>query len=261
MGAEHAAPPSPAAPQPTPPPVGEGPAYAADFYFDPQVMARARAQLRAENGDVRTTAVIFDRLETSVGDGRGNGAWDIQAWRGGDINRLWIKTEGEGEIGGRLEEAEVQLLYGRAITPFWDVQAGLRHDIHPGAEDLTHLVLGFQGLAPHWWEVDAAAYLSQDGDLTARLEAEYDQRITQRLILQPRLTLAASADDSADGQEGAGLTQAGLGLRLRYELSREFAPYVGLEWTDALGESAIRQRAAGHAEAETRWVVGLRAWF
>lgn len=156
-------------------------------------MAASRRTLIHENGDVSTTAVILDRLEAGFGDGGETYLWDVQGWTGGDINRFWWKSEGERDFNGALEDAEVQALYSRAVTPFWDLQAGVRQDFRPDGEDTTHLVLGLQGLAPHWWEVDAAAFLSTDGDLTARVEAEYDLRITQRLILQPRLEIDASA--------------------------------------------------------------------
>jgi copper resistance protein B len=223
-------------------------------------MAQARDQLRAENGDVRTTALIVDRLEAGLGEGEATWLWDVQGWTGGDINRAWLKTEGEGDVDHGLEEVEIQLLYGRAVTPFWDVQLGLRHDMVRGGEDLSHLAFGVQGLAPHWWEIDAAAFVSQDGDLTGRVEAEYDQRITQRLILQPRLELEASARDVPARQLAAGLSHAAVGLRLRYEIAPEFAPYAGVEWRGALGGSADRIEAAGGEADDVRLVLGLKAW-
>ena len=246
--------------QPPPAAAGSGPAHAADLYFDPTEMAQARDQLRAENGDVRTTALIVDRLEAGLGEGEATWLWDVQGWTGGDINRAWLKTEGEGDVDHGLEEVEIQLLYGRAVTPFWDVQLGLRHDMVRGGEDLSHLAFGVQGLAPHWWEIDAAAFVSQDGDLTGRVEAEYDQRITQRLILQPRLELEASARDVPARQLAAGLSHAAVGLRLRYEIAPEFAPYAGVEWRGALGGSADRIEAAGGEADDVRLVLGLKAW-
>ena len=246
---------------PAPPAAMSGPAHAADLLFDPAEMAAARAVMRMENGDVRATAVFFDQLEASFGDGDDAYAWEAQGWSGGDINRFWWKSEGEGDFRGGLEEAEVQALYSRAVRPFWDVQAGLRHDFRPGAQDTTHLVLGVQGLAPHWWEIDAAAFLSTEGDLTARAEAEYDQRITQRLILQPRIEVEVSAADIPELETGSGLTSVGAGVRLRYEFHREFAPYVGLEWSRALGDTADYIEASGRSAEDTRLLIGLRAWF
>ena len=253
----------PGRPPEAPPPPGAlaGPTHAADAVFAPADMARARELMRRENGDIRTTGVVIDRLEAGFGDDDETWLWDVQGWTGGDIHRFWWKSEGEGDFDGGLEEVEVQALYGRAITPFWDVQAGVRQDFRRHGEDTTHLVLGVQGLAPHWWEVDAAAFLSTEGDLTARVEAEYDQRLTQRLILQPRFEADLSAGDIPELGLGSGLTSVEAGLRLRYEIRREFAPYVGVEWSRALGETADLIEAAGGDAEDTRLVVGLRAWF
>ena len=238
-----------------------GPAHAADLVFGAKAMAAARETLVRENGDVRTTAVIIDRLEAGFGDDGESYLWDVQGWSGGDINRFWWKSEGEGDFGGELGQAEVQALYSRAISPFWDMQAGVRQDFRPDGEDTTHLVLGLQGLAPYWWEIDAAAFLSTEGDLTARVEAEYDQRITQRLILQPRLEIDASASDIPELEIGSGLSSIEAGLRLRYEFRKEFAPYVGVEWSRALGDTADYIEARGGEADDTRFVVGLKAWF
>ncbi|OHC97550.1 MAG: copper resistance protein CopB [Sphingomonadales bacterium RIFCSPHIGHO2_01_FULL_65_20] len=237
------------------------PVHAADLVFGADAMAASRRTLVRENGDVRTTAVILDRLEAGFSDGGESYLWDVQGWTGGDINRFWWKSEGEGDFGEGLEEAEIQALYSRAITPFWDVQAGVRQDFRPDDEDTTHLVLGVQGLAPYWWEIDAAAFLSTEGDLTARVEAEYDQRITQRLILQPRLEIDASAGDIPKLEIGSGLSSIEAGLRLRYEFRKEFAPYVGVEWSRALGDTADYIEARGGEADDTRFVVGLKTWF
>ncbi|MDO9588141.1 MAG: copper resistance protein B [Brevundimonas sp.] len=238
-----------------------GPAHAADLVFGAEAMAAARRTLMRENGDIRTTAVVIDRLESGFGDRDDSWLWDVQGWSGGDINRFWWKSEGEGDVDGGLEDAEFQALYSRAVTPFWDIQAGVRQDFRPDGEDTTHLVLGFQGLAPHWWEIDAAAFLSTNGDLTARVEAEYDQRITQRLILQPRLEIDLSASDIPELEIGSGLSSVEAGLRLRYEFRKEFAPYVGIEWSRSFGDTADHIEARGGDPEDTRFVVGLKAWF
>ncbi|MNS61008.1 Copper resistance protein B precursor [compost metagenome] len=246
-----------------PPPVAAraAPAHAADLLFDPAVMAAARKQLLAENGDVRTTAVLLDTLEASFGDGEEGYSWNAQGWTGGDINRFWWKTEGEGAFDGKLHEAEVQALYSRAVAPFWDVQAGVRHDFRPDGDDTTHLTLGVQGVAPYWFEMSAAAFLSTEGDLTARAEAEYDQRLTQKWILQPAVEVALSASDIPELEMGSGLTSVTAGLRLRYELRKEFAPYVGVEWSRSYGDTADYARARGDDVDATRLVVGIKAWF
>ena len=228
---------------------------------DPAVMAASRKQLLVENGDIRSTAVLIDSIEASFGDGADGYSWGAQGWTGGDINRFWWKTEGEGEINGTLHEAEVQALYSRAIAPFWDVQAGVRQDFRPDGDDTTHLTVGIQGVAPYWFEMSAAAFLSTEGDLTARAEAEYDQRITQKLILQPRLEIEASASDIPELRLASGLTHVSAGMRLRYEFKKEFAPYVGVEWSSDLGGTADLTRAMGGEPEHTRVVVGVRAWF
>jgi copper resistance protein B len=246
----------------TPPPAAaRAAAHAADLLFDPAVMAAARKQLLAENGDVRTTAVLIDTLEASFGDDEEGYSWNAQGWTGGDINRFWWKTEGEGAFDGKLHDAEVQALYSRAVAPFWDVQAGVRQDFRPDGDDTTHLTLGVQGVAPYWFEVSAAAFLSTEGDLTARAEAEYDQRLTQKWILQPAVEIALSASDIPELEMGSGLTSVTAGLRLRYEIRKEFAPYVGVEWSRSFGDTADYARARGDDVEATRFVVGIKAWF
>lgn len=252
-----------AAPPVAPPPRAafSGPEHAADTVWDPQLMARKREnQLIAEHGGYTGYMVLFDRLEYRALDGRDGYAWDAEGWYGGDYNRLWIKTEGEGEFGEAVESAEVQALYSRAINPWFNLQAGVRYDIRP-KPDRAHLVLGAQGLAPYWFEVDAAAFLSDEGDLTARFEAEYDQRITNRLILQPRVEFDLAAQDVPELGIGAGLSTIEAGLRLRYEIKREFAPYVGVQYERRVGDTADFARAADEDVGGWSFLVGLRSWF
>ena len=250
------------APQAPPPPAAfSGPAHAADAIFGTEAMAAARARVLEETGAMGTTAVMLERLEAGFGDDDTALVWDAQGWIGGDIHRFVWKTEGEGDFDGGVEEFEVQALYSRAVLPFWDVQVGVRHDVVDDGEDVTHLVAGVQGMTAGWWEVDAALFLSTEGDLTARAEAEWDIRLTQRWILQPRGELDLSAaDDPARGLT-SGFTSIEAGLRLRYEIRREFAPYVGVEWHRALGGAADLARAGGHSVEDTRLLIGLRAWF
>lgn len=222
-------------------------------------MAPSRDQLAEENGNMRTGTIMIERLEARIGSGEDGFLWDAQGWYGGDIDKLWFKTEGEGEIGGAVEDAEVQALWSHAIGPFFDLQAGVRYDIEP--QSRGHLVLGVQGLAPYMFEVDAAAFLSDKGDLTARIEAEYDQRITQRLILQPRAELELAAQDIPEIGIGAGLTSIEAGLRLRYEFTREFAPYVGVGYEAKLGDTADFTRATGEDTTRVVFLAGIRFWF
>jgi copper resistance protein B len=253
----HEAAPSP---QPTSAVAGDAQANAADLYFDAAAMSRARRHLIAENGGMRTYAIIVERLEAGFDDERETYAWHAQGWYGGDINRFWWKSEGEGGFGSEIEDAELQLLYSRAVTPYFDLQAGVRQNYLDG-EGRTDLVVGIQGLAPYWFEIGAAAFVSTDGDLTARAEAAYDLRLTRRLILQPSAEINLAAQDIPDLDLGAGFTDAEIGLRLRYEFSRRFAPYVGVEWTSALGDTRDIRKAQGEDTQSTRALIGLRALF
>lgn len=250
-------------PTPEPPPPQEaysGPRHAADMLFDPGEMTRARAHLRAEQGAFKTYWIMVDRLDARFREGRDGYLWDAQAWYGGDIHKLWLKTEGEGTFDESTEQAEIQAVWSRAVTPWFDFQLGARHDFRPEPER-THLVLGLQGLVPYEYEIDAAAFLSEEGDLTARLEAEYDLQITQRLILQPRLELDFSAQDIPEIGTGSGVSSGELGARLRYEFAREFAPYVGIEYERRFGGTADYARAAGEDTGGWNVLAGLRAWF
>jgi len=244
---------------PPPPEAFSGPTFAADAFVGPEKMAASRASVVRAVSGMPVFWFQADRAEYRAREGDDGYLWDIQAYYGGDIDKFWLKSEGEGSFGEQLEAAEVQGLWSHAIGPWWDLQAGVRQDL-TGAER-THAVIGVQGLAPYLFEVDAAAFLSTKGDLTARIEAELDQRITQRLILQPRVELNFAAQDIPELGVGAGLDSAEAGLRLRYEFTREFAPYVGIEQEWKAGRSADYARAAGEDPSVTNYVVGLRFWF
>ena len=248
-------------PQSGPPPEAfDGPEHAADALFPGEDMAAAREQLRREQGGATLAFVGFDRLEAQLGEGADAYLWEANAWYGGDIDKLWIKSEGEGGFGGELEEAEIQALWSHAIDPWFDVQAGIRYDVRP-EPDRAHAVIGIQGLAPYFFELDAAAFLSDEGELTARFEAEYDQRITQRLIAQPRVELNFSAQDIPELGLGSGMTSVEAGLRLRYEIVPEFAPYLGVEWQRRFGDTAAFARAAGEEVDHVVLLGGVRFWF
>ena len=244
---------------PPPPEAFEGPQHAADEIFGEETMAEARATNHATHGDMLTGTLMAERLELRIADGNEAYLWDVQGWYGGDINKFVVKSEGEGEFGEGLEDAEVQALWGHAIGPFFDLQAGVRLDLEP--ETRSHLVLGVQGLAPYMWHVDGAVFLSDRGDFTARLEGEYDQKITQRLILQPRVEMELSAQDIPEREIGAGLTKIETGIRLRYEIAREFAPYVGVGYEAKIGETADIAKAAGEDPDGLAFLLGIRAWF
>jgi len=263
-GHDMAEPAKPASPGPmmeTPPPAtaGSGPPRAADAIWGAEAMKASREDLRRTHGEFPVFWFQGDRLEAQVRQGADLYLWDIQGYYGGPTERLWFKSEGEGEFGSGPEDAEVQALYAKAFAPFWDVQAGVRHDL--GGPDTTHAVIGVQGLAPYLFEIDTALFLSHRGDVTARLEAEIDQRITQRLILQPRIEANLSAQDIPELGIGAGLDQIEVGARLRYEIAREFAPYVGIEQSWRTGQGATFARARGGDPSATSIIVGIRFWF
>lgn len=246
-----------AAPAPTPAAPGAGTEYAADAIFGPEAMARARALLREENGSFRTTMVLADELEWSRQDGNGIQRWDLQGWYGGDHDKLWLKSTGEHDTD---THAELQALWSHAVLPFFDLQAGLRHDFQEGPAR-SHAVLGLQGLVPYEFELDAALFLSERGDLGARVEFSHDLRLTQRLILQPELELELSAQDIPELGTGSGLGSGEFGLRLRYEIMREFAPYLGLRYARQFGATRDYAQAVGEPERGWQFVLGLRAWW
>jgi copper resistance protein B len=215
--------------------------------------------LRQEHGDVRWPLVMLetaDYLPSSNGDGY---AWRARASYGGDVNRLMLKTEGEG-VSGDLEHAEVQALYSRAITRYFNLQAGVRQDFQPRPRR-TYATIALEGLAPFWFDIEAALFVSDEGDLLGRLEGSYDLRLTQRVVLEPRAELNLAAQDVPELESGSGLSDLELGLRLRYAIQPEFAPYVGVVWQRSFGDTADFARAAGRDVEHTRFLLGLRAWF
>ena len=245
-----------------PPPAAalQGPEDAADVFWNRDEMYRSRRKLVREHGGLTAYRVLVDRFEANLGTGPDSFSVDADAWYGGDINKLWVKAEIEGEFGVGVEEAEVQALWSRAIDPWFDLQAGIRYDARRGP-DRGYFVLGVQGLAPYWIEVDAAAFVSDRGDVTARIEAEHDLRITQKLVLQPRAELTFALQDVPDELIGSGLSSADLGLRLRYEITPQFAPYVGYEYSHTFGDTRRFLQAAGKGASDSTFVVGVRSWF
>ncbi len=259
---DHAAPQIESASIPIAPPpasAGSGPPTAADAIWGAEAMRASRVALARENGGMTTTGLVLDRFEYRARQGGDGFLWDGIGWYGGDIDRVWIESEGEGTFGEGVESADAALLYGRAITPWFDLQAGVRQDL--AGPQRTYLDLGIQGLAPYRFEVEGDLLLSNKGDLTATAEVELDQRITQRLIVQPRLELSLAAQDVPELGIGAGFDTVEAGLRLRYELAREFAPYVGIAQEWKLGGSADYARSAGERTTATSYVAGVRFWF
>ncbi|MDP2124622.1 MAG: copper resistance protein B [Parvibaculum sp.] len=204
---------------------------------------------------------IFRRIvvetDYAARDG-GQWRWHVDGWVGGDSERLWVRSEGKIE-DGRAEEAELQLLYGWNVHPFWDVLLGVRQDFEPRGE--TYLAAGVTGLAPYFFETDATAFLSTEGDLSFRLEQSLDIPITQKLIAEPHVELNAFAQDVPERGVGAGFSSIEAGVQLRYEITRKFAPYVDLVWERDLGETASITRAGGGNVEETSLRFGVRVWF
>ena len=234
--------------------------YAADAIYGPSAMAMGRHHLSLHHGGQNFSMVMLNIAEVKIRNGRDAYEWGGEAWYGGDINRLVVKTEGEGEFGGGVESAEVQALYSRAIGPYFDLQAGVRYDFEPDPSRV-YATVGFEGLAPGFFDVEGALFLSDRGELLGRLEGYYDQRITQKLILQPRAELNFAAQSSEDIGVGAGLTDAEIGVRLRYDIAREFAPYVGVQYERAFGRTRDFLRDEGEATGGWSFLAGVRFWF
>jgi len=198
-----------------------------------------------------------DRLEYGKDDALG---WDLRAGIGRNFDRLWLRSEGERRDGA-LEHASTELYWSHATGPWWDRTIGLRHDSNPAGRDRDWAAIGVQGLAPYKFEVEATGYIGASGRLAARLEGEYEMLVTNRLVLQPRLEANLYSRDDDENHVGEGLSDASFGLRLRYEFSRRFAPYVGHVWTRRFGGTADFAEAAGGDASERAWVAGVRFWF
>jgi copper resistance protein B len=184
--------------------------------------------------------------------------WEGEAWIGGDRNKLWFKTEGE-LADGEAEHAEIRALWSRNIADFWDLQAGVRVDLAP--DTTPYLALGVQGLAPYQFETEAAAFVSEDGNVSARLHQSLDLLLTQRLILEPHIEVNLHAQDVPERNIGAGISDVKGGLQLRYEITRKFAPYLDIVYERALGETESLMRDAGEEVEQTSLRIGLRFWF
>jgi copper resistance protein B len=212
-----------------------------------------------EHASSINSMVLFNRLETWDADHGSGQAWEGSAWIGSDLDRLWLRSEGERE-DGRTEASDLEVLYGRSVSPWWDVVAGVKHEFRPG-DSRSWAALGVQGLAPYKFEVQATAYVGESGQVAATVEVEYELLLTNRLILQPLIEARLSAKDEPEYGNGSGLNTIEAGLRLRYEINRRFAPYVGVVHERAFGDTADYHRAAGKDVRDTRMIAGVRIWF
>lgn len=200
------------------------------------------------------------RSETDFGGGP-NGtvtSWDIKGWVGGDDNKLWLKAEGE-HADNKVQDAELWALYSRNIATFWDAQAGIRQDVKPRAT--TYAVLGFNGLAPYYFETEAHLFISDRGDVSARLREENDFLLTQRLVLQPYVEANIFFQDVPELETGAGLADGKVGLQTRYEITRKFAPYVDLHYDRKFGKTATIAKSDDENVGEFVAAIGLRLMF
>ncbi|WP_085667462.1 MULTISPECIES: copper resistance protein B [unclassified Pseudomonas] len=205
------------------------------------------------------TYFLADKLEWQDADDASTLAWDLSGWIGGDIDRLWLRSEGE-RSNGKTEDAEIQALWGHAISPWWDVVSGVRQDFKPGAPQ-TWAAFGLQGMALYNFEAEATAFLGENGQSAIRLEGDYDILLTNRLILQPTAELNVYGKNDPQRGIGSGLANTEAGLRLRYEIRREFAPYIGVTWNRTYGHTADYAREEGEDRSEARLVLGVRLWF
>ena len=262
----HCTPAAPAIAEGTDLPAGNAPpppvpvANAADAFYDPQAMEMGRHHLQEFHGGQKLFQVLNNIAEYRAGSGADGYGWESEGWYGGDINRFWFKTEGEGAFGEGVESAEVQALYSHAIDPYWNVQGGLRYDFKPNPSRV-YATVQLEGLAPSFFDVEGALFLSNKGELLARVGGWYDQRITQRLILQPRVEVDLAAQNSREIGVGAGLSEAEIGVRLRYDIRREFAPYIGVQYQRAFGRTARYQRDEGEDVGGFQFLAGVRTWF
>ena len=203
-------------------------------------------------------SVLSNRLEYN--EGSDNTVFDLQGWYGTTYNRFVVKAEGE-ITDDKLEESQTELLWSRALNAYFDTQLGVRLDQYDEGRNRQWLAVGVQGLAPYWFELDITAYLGDSGRTALAIEAEYELLLTQKLILQPRAELNIYGKSDLENGLGSGLSDLAIGLRLRYEFSRQFAPYVGVEWSDAYGDTADYRKTSGQALSDTQLVAGLRFWF
>jgi len=203
--------------------------------------------------------VLFDQLEWQAGNGVSGVNVDTTGWVGRDQDRLWFRAEGDSD-DGRVSGAEAHVLYGRQFARWWDVVAGVRQDFNPGP-GRTWAAVGVQGLAPYWFEVEATFFVGESGRTHARFDVEYELLLTNRLVLQPLVEVEVYGKPDPERGIGAGLSTIDSGLRVRYEIRRELAPYIGVTWNRKFGKTAELADRAGEDASGARVVAGLRLWF
>ncbi len=203
-------------------------------------------------------ALLGDRLEYN--EQANAGVFDLQTWYGTTFDRLVIKTEGDFSEGS-IEENQTDILWGHAVSAYWDTQAGVRLDYNKEGENRQWLAFGLQGLAPYWFELDMTAYVGERGNTAFTLEAEYELLLTQKLIIQPRAEITLYGKNDKQNELGSGLSSSAIGFRVRYEFTRQFAPYIGVEWSNKFGNTADYATSSGQSSNNTAFVAGIKFWF
>lgn len=206
------------------------------------------------------TKVMIDQFEVRVSDGSNSLGLEADAWMGKDLHKAWFKLDIE-KTGTEYEQVELQALYSRAVSTYWDLQMGLRHDAKPAGETRDWAVIGIRGLAPYYFDVDAALFVGTHGQLALSVNTEYEVMLTQRLVLSPELQVNLFSQNDSAVDQGSGLSDIELGLRLGYEIRREIAPYIGVNWERKFGQTARYARSVGEKTDDLQIVVGFRAWF
>ena len=234
--------------------------HAADQTYGAAAMAMGLHHLQEFHGGQKFSHVLVNIAEHELRRGSNGYRWDGEGWYGGDIDRLWVKTQGDGDVRSGIDAAEVQGLISHAIGPYFNLQGGVRYDIKPNPSR-TYATVGVEGLAPGFFDLEAALFLSNKGELMGRFEGSYDQRITQRLIMQPRVEVNAAAQNSRAIGIGPGLSDVEAELRLRYDIRREFAPYLGVGYKRAFGATGRYLRDSGERRGGWRILTGIRTWF
>ena len=205
------------------------------------------------------TKIIIDRFEIIDSDEDDKPVLlEAEAWFGKDLNKLWLKTEVE-QVGSETEEANLDVLYSRAISPYWDAQVGIRKDFKP--VDREWFAVGLKGVAPYYFDIDTTLYFGKGGRTAASLSGEYELMLSQKTAIVPELELNFFGQDDPEMGVGSGLSDANFSLRLQHEFRREFAPYFGITWTKLFGGTADYARDEGEDTNDARLMVGVHAWF
>jgi copper resistance protein B len=240
-------------------PLREPPAFIPRLTDDDRRAAFPDVEGHAVHDQAVHSFVLFDQFEWQAADSGAGINVDSKGWIGRDRDRLWLRAEADTE-SGRVGEAQAHVLYGRQLSRWWDIVAGIRQDFRPGPAQ-TWAAIGIQGLAPYWFEVEATGYVGASGRMHAKIDVEYELLVTNRLVFQPLMEVELLGKSDPERGLGAGLSATDAGFRVRYEIRREFAPYVGVTWRSKWGKTADLAEAAGEQTGGARLVTGVRLWF